>query len=200
MLNDTPISGPTSTEKNPRRIETDDRVADSRASLLANVLSVIVPVVVALLLAIPTKIDLGAWTKWLPHAIGGINALTSLLLVAGWIAIRGKKIAWHRAAMTSAFALGAMFLVCYVTYHLSNPSTKFGGEGWIRTVYYFILLSHIGLSLLVLPLVLRAFLFAWMGRFEAHRRIARYAYPVWLYVSVTGVIAYWMISPYYQHG
>lgn len=170
---------------------------DRRAIWLANSLSIAVPLVVALLLGIPTKIDLGTWTKTLPHAIGAINALTSILLVTGWIAIRSKQIAAHRAAMTAAFSLGACFLVCYVTYHLSNPSTKFGGEGWIRGVYYFVLLSHIALSLAVLPLVLRAILFAWLGHFGAHRAIAKYAMPIWLYVSVTGVIAYWMISPYY---
>ena len=107
------------------------------------------------------------------------------------------KIGWHRLAMTSAFALGAAFLVCYVTYHLSNPSTKFGGSGAVRTVYYSLLLSHIGLSLVVLPLVLRAFLFAVTHQIARHRRIAKYAYPIWLYVSTTGVLVYLMISPYY---
>jgi putative membrane protein len=173
--------------------------AERQAIWIANTLSIVVPVVVAVLLGVRTKLDLGEWTRMLPHVIGGINALTSLLLIVGWIAVRAKKIAVHRAAMTTAFALGAGFLVCYVTYHLSNPSTRFGGEGWIRVVYYTVLISHIALSLLVLPLVLRAFFMAWLGQFDAHRRIARYAYPVWLYVSVTGVIAYWMISPYYQH-
>jgi len=164
-----------------------------------NILSVLIPVVVALLLGIRSKIDLGTWTQGLPHVIGGVNALTSLVLVAGGLAIRGRKIGWHRACMTTAFCLGAFFLVCYVTYHLSNPSTRFGGQGWIRPVYYTVLISHIAMSLVVLPLVLRAFLFAILGRFDAHRRIARFAYPIWLYVSVTGVLAYWMISPYYQH-
>jgi putative membrane protein len=100
--------------------------------------------------------------------------------------------------MSSAFALGAIFLVCYVTYHLSNPSTRFGGEGAIRYVYYSVLLSHILLSLIVLPLVLRAFMFALTNQITKHRKIARYAFPIWLYVSITGVIAYLMISPYYS--
>ncbi|MBM3965421.1 MAG: DUF420 domain-containing protein [Planctomycetes bacterium] len=172
----------------------------AKAIFGVNVLSIVIPVVVALLLGIRTKIDLGNWTHSLPHAIGAINGLTSILLIIGWIAIKSKKVALHRFALTSAFCLGGCFLVCYVTYHLSNPSTPFGGQGWIRPIYYFILISHIFLSLIVLPLVLRAFLFAWLGHFSDHRRIAKYAMPVWLYVSITGVLAYLMISPYYQHG
>jgi putative membrane protein len=159
--------------------------------------SIAVPLVVALLLGIRTKIDLGVWTKMLPHVIGGINSLTSLLLIAGYGAIRFRRIRTHRFCMSAAIALGGLFLVCYVTYHLSNPSTPFGGTGPIRYVYYFVLISHILLSLIVLPLVLRAFAFAWCGMIEAHRRVAKLAFPIWLYVSITGVIAYAMISPYY---
>ncbi len=172
----------------------------SRPFLLGvNILSILIPVVVAVLLGLPRKLDLGVWTQTLPHVIGGINALTSLVLVVGWVAVLNKKITVHRACMSFAFGLGAVFLVCYVIYHLTNPSTRFGGEGPIRYVYYFVLISHIALSLVVLPLVLRAFLFAILRRFNAHRRIARFALPIWLYVSVTGVLAYWMISPYYVH-
>jgi putative membrane protein len=170
---------------------------EKRATLLVNVLSIAVPVLVAILLGMRTKLDLGPWTRALPHVIGGINTLTSLLLIVGIAAQKAKNIRIHRFAMTSAFVLGAVFLVCYVTYHFTNPSTKFGGAGWIRTVYYSVLISHILLSLVVLPLVLRAFLFAITNQISRHRAIARYAFPIWLYVSVTGVIAYLMISPYY---
>lgn len=171
---------------------------EKRANLLVNVLSIAIPLVVALLLGLPAKLDLGSWTKSLPHVIGAINTLTSLFLVTGLIAQKLSKISIHRFAMSSAFALGAIFLVCYVTYHLSNPSTRFGGEGAIRYVYYTVLLSHILLSLIVLPLVLRAFMFALTNQITKHRKIARYAFPIWLYVSITGVIAYLMISPYYS--
>lgn len=174
-------------------------VSEKRATLATNILSVAIPLVVAILLGLRTKIDLGTWTKFLPHAIGAINTLTSLLLILGLIAQKCGKISMHRVAMTSAFSLGAVFLVCYVTYHLSNPSTSYGGEGVIRTAYYVILISHIGLSLIVLPLVLRAFLFAVTNQIARHRKIAKYAYPIWLYVSTTGVIVYLMISPYYNH-
>jgi len=176
---------------------TNSPVPEKRAMLLANVLSVAIPLVVALLLGIRSKVDLGKWTLVLPHAIGAINTLTSVLLVIGLVCQRAGKIGLHRLAMTTAFALGALFLICYVTYHLSNPSTKFGGEGASKVFYYAILISHIGLSLIVLPLVLRAFLFALTQQIGRHRRIAKFAYPIWLYVSTTGVIVYLMISPYY---
>jgi len=171
---------------------------EKQSNLLVNTLSIAVPIVVAVLLGIPTKLDLGSWTKVLPHVIGGINTLTSVLLIAGIIFLKSGSIRYHRYAMTTAFTLGGIFLVCYVTYHLTNPSTKFGGEGAIRIVYYSVLLSHIALSLVVLPLVLRAFIFAITSQFERHKKIVKFAFPIWLYVSVTGVIAYLMISPYYQ--
>jgi putative membrane protein len=165
--------------------------------ILINAVSAIVPLVVALLLGIQAKVELGAWTKVLPHVIGGINTLTALLLVVGFVLIRFGKVEGHRWAMTSAFLLGGCFLVCYITYHLSNPSTHFGGEGTTKMIYYGLLLSHIALSILVLPLVLRAFIYALTSQFEAHKRVAKFAFPIWLYVSVSGVLVYLMISPYY---
>ncbi len=165
--------------------------------LLVNIVSVVVPIVVVLLLGI-RKLDLGPWTKNLPHLNGAINTLTAILLVIGFALIKRGNIRWHRNVMVCAFSLGAIFLVSYVTYHATNASTPFGGQGTVRYFYYFVLISHIGMSLIVLPLVLRAILFAWLGEFERHRRVAKFALPIWLYVSVTGVIAYWMISPYYQ--
>ena len=174
-------------------------IEEKRATLAVNILSVVIPVVVVILLGIRTKVDLGAWTKLLPHAIGAINSLTSLLLILGLVAQKMANIRMHRLAMTTAFSLGAVFLVCYVTYHLTNRSTVFGGSGMKRVFYYAVLISHIGLSLVVLPLVLRAFLFALTNQIARHRRVAKYAYPIWLYVSTTGVIVYLMISPYYGH-
>ncbi len=174
-------------------------IEEKRATLAVNILSVVIPVVVVILLGIRTKVDLGAWTKILPHAIGAINSLTSVLLILGLVAQKMANIRMHRLAMTTAFSLGAVFLVCYVTYHLTNRSTVFGGSGMERVFYYAVLISHIGLSLVVLPLVLRAFLFALTNQIIRHRRVAKYAYPIWLYVSTTGVIVYLMISPYYGH-
>jgi putative membrane protein len=171
---------------------------DKETNLIINGLSIGIPVVVALLLMIRTKWDLGSWTRSIPHVIGLINTFTSLCLIIGIIAQRTKRIRLHQKMMTTAFCLGGVFLVCYVTYHMTNPSTKYGGEGVLRYIYYFVLLTHIILSLAVLPLVLRAFAWAVTGQIEKHRRVAKWAFPIWLYVSVTGVIAYLMISPYYQ--
>lgn len=163
-----------------------------------NIISIVVPVVVAILLGIRTKPDFGSWTKILPHLNAVVNSLTALLLIlGGYIIKRGDRQA-HRVIMTTAFILGGFFLVFYVLYHLTNPSTSFGGEGAIRYFYYFILISHIGLSLVVLPLVLRAFYFAaFVQDFQRHLKVVKFAYPIWLYVSITGVIAYLLISPYY---
>lgn len=165
---------------------------------LINTLSVVIPVVVAVLLGIRTKLDLGDWTKTLPHINAVINSLTAVFLLVGLWFIKQKDIQKHRYMMTASFTLGSLFLVFYVIYHLTNNSTSFGGEGGIRYFYYFILISHILMSLVVLPFVLRAMFFAVTEQFERHRKVTKIAFPIWLYVSVTGVIAYLMISPYYQ--
>ncbi|SOE22086.1 putative membrane protein [Spirosomataceae bacterium TFI 002] len=164
-----------------------------------NVVSILVPVVVAVLLGIRSKPDLGSWTKVLPHLNAIINSLTALLLLIGYWAINRKDKQAHRVIMTTAFVLGGFFLVFYVIYHLTNQSTSFGGEGLVKYFYYFILISHIALSMVVLPLVLRAFYFAaFQHDYVKHKSIVKYAYPIWLYVSITGVIAYLLISPYYN--
>ncbi|GAB3169911.1 DUF420 domain-containing protein [Telluribacter humicola] len=165
---------------------------------LINIVAVLIPVVVAVLLGIRQKVDLGEWTRVLPHLNGVINTLTSVLLVAGWYFVRKGNVDAHRRSMTGAFVLGSLFLVSYVLYHLSNESTAFGGEGLIRPVYYFLLISHIVLSVVVVWFVLRAVYFAFSNQIAEHRKAVKWALPIWLYVSVTGVIVYLLISPYYQ--
>ena len=165
--------------------------------LAINVLSVVIPVAVALLIGIRQKLPLGDWTTALPHVIGALNAATALLMVAAIVAIKQKKVELHRRLMTTAFVLGAIFLVTYIIYHISNPSTSYGGEGAIRYLYYFLLISHVLLSIVVVRFVLLAMYYALSRQFADHKRIVKIAYPVWLYVSVTGVIVYLMISPYY---
>jgi putative membrane protein len=164
-----------------------------------NAISVIVPLTVAILLGIQTKVDLGYWTKSLPLINAIINGTTALLLLLGLYFIKAKNIAAHQKTMTLAFSLGGMFLVSYVLYHLSNASTPFEGVGNIRYFYYFNLISHILASLVVLPFVLRAFYFGYYRLDYKHQKVAKMAYPIWLYVSITGVIAYLMIAPYYTH-
>lgn len=166
---------------------------EKNSLLIINILSVVVPVAVAVMLSFPNKLNLGDWTKNLSHAIGAINSATTFLLIAGLILIKHKKIVYHRIVMTTAFALGGLFLVCYIIYHTSNPANRFSGEGFIRPVYFFILISHIGLSLVVLPLVLRAMFFAVTQQFTRHKAVVKYAYPIWLYVSASGVAVYLLL-------
>lgn len=162
-------------------------------------LSVVIPLTVAILLGLPTKLDLGDWVYSLPHIIGVINTLTAICLVAAVIAVKKKNIQLHKKFNGAAFGLGAIFLLCYVTYHASAASTPYGGEDISKYIYYFLLISHIILSIGVVPLVLLAFYYALNGLIDKHRRIVRFTFPIWLYVSVTGVIVYLMISPYYIH-
>jgi putative membrane protein len=170
----------------------------SKYNRLINVLAIVIPIAVAVLLGIRQKVDLGSWTKFLPHLNGVINTLTAGLLLIGRYYIAQKNIRAHRQTMTVAFLLGSLFLVTYVLYHLTNESTSFGGEGIVRPVYYFLLISHIALSIVVVWFVLRAIYFAYSNQIAEHKKAVKWAYPIWLYVSITGVIVYLLISPYYQ--
>jgi putative membrane protein len=161
------------------------------------VISVAIPLAVAGLLSLPSKLPLGDWTKILPHFIGVINSTTAISLIIALVAIKKKNIEGHRKAMGAAVLQGAIFLVLYILYHISNESTKFGGEGLIKSVYLFLLSSHIILSIGVVRLVLMSLYHALTGEIEAHKKSVKWAYPIWLYVSVSGVIVYLMISPYY---
>jgi putative membrane protein len=164
------------------------------------ILSVVVPLLVAVLLSLNTesKINFGFDTRFIPHINAIFNSITSLCLIAGFFAIKSKNIKLHRGLMMTAFTLSSLFLVLYVIYHASMPSTKFGQEGLIYGVYLFILITHISLSIIVVPLVLWAIYFAWTGRIASHKKMVKWTFPVWTYVAITGVIVYFMISPYYQ--
>ena len=185
---------------------------ENRYLTLIGVLSIVIPVAVAILLFSPTKLQLeGGWVNFLPHMNGMINTATSLALIAGLVFIKQKKIKYHKSAMLIAFTLGAIFLISYVIYHASADSTVFGdinGNGVLdeaeasqigntRLIYLSILITHIILAAVVVPFVLLALYFALSHKIDKHKKIVRYAYPIWLYVSVTGVIVYLMISPYY---
>lgn len=160
--------------------------------------SVLIPLVIAYLVYRPQMVGEGkTWVFLLPHLNALINGATSILLLAGLYFIRRRQINYHRTMMLSAFILGSLFLVSYIIYHSSTPSTSFGGSGWIKTVYYFLLLSHILLAAVVVPLVLMALYFAFKEKITQHKRIVKFAFPIWLYVSITGVAVYLMISPYY---
>lgn len=180
-------------------MQTVQPVQERKTNRLINILSLAIPIAVAVLLSIRQKADLGSWTSYLTHINGVINSLTALLLLVGLYFIRQKNIQAHRRTMLTAFSLGAVFLVSYVLYHLTNESTPFGGQGWVRPVYYFLLISHISLSIVVVWFVLRAVHFAISGQIAKHKQTVKWAYPIWLYVSITGVIVYLMIRPYYIH-
>jgi putative membrane protein len=164
---------------------------------IINILAIVIPIAVAALLGIRQKVELGAWTKVLPHVIGVINTLTAVFLIAGFYFVKNNNMSAHRKAMTGAFLLGAVFLVCYILYHISNQSTPFGGEGVVRPIYYFLLISHITLSIVVVWFVLRAVYFGYTNQIIEHRKAVKWAFPIWLYVSISGVVVYLMISPYY---
>jgi putative membrane protein len=160
------------------------------------VLSILIPVAVAALFGMP-KVK-GYDFSFLPPIYASINGLTAILLVTAVIAIKNGKRALHERLMKTCIALSASFLVMYVIYHLTSETTVFGGEGWIRKVYFFILITHILLSIGVIPLVLFTYVRALSGNFERHRALAKFTFPIWLYIAITGVIVYLMISPYYK--
>jgi putative membrane protein len=134
---------------------------------------------------------------FLPKLHALLNSLTAIALVVGFSFIRKGNIRYHRFAMVTAIVLSAFFLISYVTYHYQAAPTRFGGEGTIRGIYYFILLTHIVLAAVIVPLVLLSVYFAISNQLARHRRIARWTLPIWLYVAITGVVVYFMISPYY---
>jgi len=130
---------------------------------------------------------------FLPTLNACLNALSAVLLASGYYFIRQRRIAAHKRCMVAAVATSCLFLVSYLTYHFQIGSKPFQGQGVIRTVYFGILISHTTLAAAIVPLVIMTFRRAWKGNFERHARIARRTLPLWLYVSVTGVVVYWML-------
>ncbi len=158
-------------------------------------LSIVIPVVVAVLFKVQIK---GFDFTFLPPIYASINGVTAVLLIAAVFAIKNGYRNLHEKIMKLCIGLSASFLVMYVLYHMTTESTSFGGTGVIRYFYFIILVSHILLSIVVIPMVLFTFSRALSGNFERHKTLARFTFPVWLYVAVTGVIVYVMISPYYK--
>ena len=159
------------------------------------IVSIVIPVVIGILFRVQIE---GYDFSFLPAIYARINGITAVLLICAVIAIKNKRQKLHEGLIKTCMGLSASFLIMYVLYHMTSVSTPFGGTGWIRNVYFFILITHIFLSVGVIPLVLFTFLKAWRKDFPTHRRFAKIAFPIWLYVAVTGVIVYLMISPYYK--
>ena len=172
---------------------------ETKYNKLIIVLSIIIPGVVALLFGVNLR-KLGYDVEplsFLPPIYASINGLTALLLIVAVIAIKNGNRKLHENLMKSAIGCSIAFLGMYVAYHMTSDSTKFGGEGIIKYVYYFILITHIILSIIIIPLVLTTYVKAWSERFDKHKKIAKITFPIWLYVAITGVVVYLMISPYY---
>jgi len=169
-----------------------------RMNIVAIVLSIAVPLAIAVLMnpRMP-KISLPFDPYILPPFYATINAVTAAVLILAVYFIKQRKIALHQRMIFLAMGLSAIFLVSYVLYHSSTQPTSYGGEGTIRYVYYFLLISHIILSAVVVPFVLFTFIRGFTRQDERHRKIAKWTFPLWLYVAVTGVICYLMIAPYY---
>ncbi len=167
---------------------------EKKYNKLIVVLSIAIPVVVAVLFGVKIDAELPVF---LPPIYATINAITAFVLVLAFIAIQKKNIKLHERLMKFAIILSVLFLVMYVAYHMTSDSTKFGGEGAIKYVYYFVLLTHILLSIAVIPFVLITYVRAITNNIEKHKKIAKITFPLWLYVAITGVVVYIMISPYY---
>ena len=184
-----------------------------KGSIIA--VSIIIPIAVAVLFSVKLK-DFGFDVEplsFLPPIYAGINGLTAVLLVAAVMTIKKGNRKLHERLMTFAIACSVVFLVMYVAYHMTAESAKFGdtnfdgrlddaekaAAGSIRYLYYFILLTHIALSVIIIPMVLFTYVRALAEQFDKHKKIAKITFPIWLYVAVTGVVVYLMISPYYAH-
>lgn len=188
-------------------------LTDNKSYLrLIYIISFLIPLVVAFLILNPQKLALtGEWVKALPGFHASINSLTVFTLLGALFAIKKGNVRVHRTFMFISLCLGLLFLISYILYHSSQPSVKFGDidhnglvsdvekteVGSIRSVYLGLLASHILLSITVVPFVLFAFYFALTDQVSRHKKMVRYTFPIWLYVSVTGVIVYFMIRPYY---
>ncbi|WP_461533795.1 DUF420 domain-containing protein [Sinomicrobium sp.] len=169
---------------------------EKKYNKLIAILSIAIPLVVAALFGI--KIPNVEPLSFLPPIYATVNGLTAVLLILAVWAVKNGKAKLHEKLMKTCIGLSTAFLVMYVAYHMTSDSTPFGGEGWIRYVYYFVLITHILLSIVIIPLVLVTFVRALSKRFDKHKKIARITFPIWLYVAITGVVVYLMISPYYM--
>lgn len=173
----------------------DLALKERKFNRLITIVSIVVPLVVAVLFGV--KIDNVERLGFLPPVYATINGITAILLIAAVMAIKKGNQALHQKIMTTCIALSLIFLILYMVYHMTSESTSYGGDGPIRYVYFTILISHIVLSIAVIPLVLKTYAKAYLGKFKSHRKLAKITFPIWLYVAISGVIVYLMISPYY---
>ena len=163
-------------------------------------LSVIIPIAVAFLLLFPNVFHIASENydfSSLPFFHAVLNGSTAILIFTGFVLIKNKKTELHKASMLSAFSLSSIFLVSYVISKITNEPVPFGGEGMIRDIYFFILISHILLSIPVLPLALFSIYRGMTGEIKKHKSIVKWTFPIWMYVAITGVLVYLLMNPYY---
>jgi putative membrane protein len=171
---------------------------DKQANWLIGIFSFVVFAVVVSLSRIKLDVDLGFDVHIFATINAFVNAAIAVLLVAALCAVKSKKYQLHKQLMMAALVLSILFLVSYIAHHLLSGNTVYGGEGTIRYVYYFVLITHIFLAAIILPFILFTAYRALTAEFSTHKKLAKYTWPLWFYVAVTGPIVYWMISPYYQ--
>lgn len=183
-------------------MDVERRISAQKAKMYRRwivILSVLIPLIVAVLFRVNLR-DLGFDVQplmFLPPIYATINGATAILLICAVIAIKRGNQKLHETLVKMCIGCSVAFLAMYVAYHMTSVSTPFGGEGWTRTLYFIILISHILLSIIIIPFVLVTFVRGLLGNYASHKKIARVTYPLWLYVAITGVIVYLMISPYY---
>ncbi len=170
---------------------------DKKYKTLIGIFSFVVFAVVVILGRVKLDVDLGFDVHIFAAINAVINSLVSIMLIAGMIAIKQRKYEQHKKIMFTAMILSVLFLVSYIAHHLLAGDTKFGGEGGIKIFYYIILITHIFLAAIILPFILFTVYRASIAEWPAHKKLARITWPIWLYVSITGVLVYLMISPYY---
>ena len=162
---------------------------------IINIISIVIPITILMLFQIKLPGDF----SYLPHIYAPINGFVAILLISSIFAIKNGKKILHKTLIQIAILLSILFLIMYILYHGTTAETKFPGIGFIKYFYYSVLGSHIFLSIFAIPLVLRAYFYASIGDFKKHKKIAKFAFPVWLYVAITGVIVYLIISPFYPN-
>ncbi len=169
---------------------------EKKLNIAAWVITIVVLLLVGLMRRV--KLDLGMDFSFLPPVYSTLNFITAIILIVAFIQVKKKNIEAHRKLMFAAIFTSFLFLLGYVLYHFTTEETRYGGEGAIRTIYFFLLITHVVLAAIIFPLILFTFIRAYTNQIEKHRKMARWVFPIWLYVALTGPIIYLMLMPYYQ--
>lgn len=174
---------------------TDRHISEKTLNIIAIAISILVFLLVGMMRRY--TFDIGVDLSFLPAVHAVLNTLATICLIYGFIQIKNKNITKHRNAMVTAIGFSVLFLCSYVIYHFTQEQTVYGGEGWTRNIYFVILITHIILAGAILPFILFTFIRAFVGSYERHKKLARWTFPIWLYVTITGPIVYLFMYPYY---